>query len=145
MEHGGAEAWPGAWRDGAGVELVTMHPLRLAIANTQHAAGKPGKRRTVAARYDGGGALASSWQYDDHQRAVLVPIAPGAIPVLIEQLRRLLAEVNLKILLDIDAVPVQFPNGPAQCRDGGARPPRVRAHAAGSGAIPSGSCARLAL
>ena len=48
---------------------------------------------------DSCGTLISSWTPDEHQCAVLTPVAHGAIPLVVEGLRKLLATVSLKVLM----------------------------------------------
>ena len=78
---------------------VARHCIRLSGVGACEAASELAGRLKALERADGSGTLVSSWLPDEHRGAVLAPVAHGAIPLVIEGLRKLLATASLKILI----------------------------------------------
>ena len=78
---------------------LARHCVRLSGAGGQEAAAELASRLKALEGADGCGTLISSWLPDEQRGAVLAPVVHGAIPLVVESLRRLLAAVSLKVLM----------------------------------------------
>ena len=73
--------------------------VRLSGAGAREAAEELVRRLKGIEGAEREGALVSSWTTEEHRSAVLAPVAHGAVPLVVECLRKLLGRVPLKILM----------------------------------------------
>ena len=78
---------------------IARHCIRLSGPLGRVAAGQLRDRLKALEGADSSGTLVSSWTPEEHRGAVLTPVAHGAIPLVVEGLRRMLGNMPLKVLM----------------------------------------------
>jgi len=78
---------------------LTRHKLRLTGEAAAKEAEEARARLKVLEGSCGPGTLVSVWRPADHRAALMTSVPQGAMPVVVEQLRRLAESVQLKVLL----------------------------------------------
>ena len=84
----------------AGPEAFNLirHKLRLTEAAACKEADEAGARLKALEGSCGPGTLVTVWRPADHRAALLTSVPQGAVPVVVEQLRRLAEGVQLRVL-----------------------------------------------
>ena len=77
---------------------LTRHRCRLTGEAAGREADEAGARLKVLEGSCGPGTMVSVWRPADHRAALLTSVPLGALPIVVEQLRRLAESVQLKVL-----------------------------------------------
>ena len=78
---------------------LARHCVRLSGPGGREAADELRNRLKALEGADNCGSLVSSWTPEEHRGAVLTPVAHGAIPLVVEGLRKLLGTTPLEVLM----------------------------------------------